>query len=114
MKPHENLPDRLQHGGTAVPVPGWQVEGLDLVSFDDYRFQAQADFTCRDEEEHDAMQATEIQDYARRLFEAHGTKAIAEAAQKACVHEQKGDKEQAQTWRRIEAALLLMRGPNEK
>jgi hypothetical protein len=66
------------------------------------------------EEEHDGMHATEIQDYARRLLEAHGTKAIAEAAQKACACEQQGDKEQAQTWRRIEAALLLMRGPNEK
>jgi hypothetical protein len=60
------------------------------------------------------MQATEVQDYARRLLEAHGTKAIAEAAQKACACEQQGDKEQAQNWRRIESALLLMRGPNEK
>jgi hypothetical protein len=68
----------------------------------------------REEEEHDAMHATEIQDYARRLLEAHGTKAIAEAAQKARAFEEQGDKEQAQTWRRIESALLLMRGPNEK
>jgi hypothetical protein len=60
------------------------------------------------------MHATEIQDYARRLLEAHGTKAIAEAAQKARACEQQGDKEQAQNWRRIESALLLMRGPNEK
>jgi hypothetical protein len=60
------------------------------------------------------MHATEIQDYARRLLEAHGTKAIAEAAQKARAFEEQGDKEQAQTWRRIESALLLMRGPNEK
>ncbi len=29
------------------------------------------------------MQEMEIQDYARQLFEAHGDKAIAEAAQKA-------------------------------
>jgi hypothetical protein len=53
----------------------------------------------------------EIFDYARRLFEAHGAKAIAEAAQKAATLEQQGDDEQAQTWRHIEAALKEMRGP---
>jgi len=58
------------------------------------------------------MQATDIQDYARRLFEAHGLKAISEAAQKASTLEQQGDEEQAQTWRRIEAALVQMRGPH--
>jgi hypothetical protein len=58
------------------------------------------------------MQTIEIQDYARQLLEAHGFKAIAEAAQKARAFEE-GDNEQAQTWRSIEAALLLMRGPNE-
>jgi hypothetical protein len=37
------------------------------------------------EEEHDAMrmQEIEIHDYARQLLEAHGDKAVAEAAQKA-------------------------------
>lgn len=58
------------------------------------------------------MLATEIEDYARRLWEAHGAKAIAEAAQKAAALEQKGDREQARTWRRIESALMLMRGPH--
>jgi hypothetical protein len=53
----------------------------------------------------------EIFDYARRLFEARGAKAIAEAAQKAGALEQQGDDEQAQTWRHIEAALRSMRGP---
>ncbi|HEY8440243.1 MAG TPA: hypothetical protein VIK79_02215 [Xanthobacteraceae bacterium] len=56
------------------------------------------------------MQPIDIQDYARQLFEAHGPKAIAEAAQKAATLEQKGEHEQAQTWRNIEQALLLMRG----
>jgi hypothetical protein len=56
------------------------------------------------------MQTIDIQDYARQLFEAHGPKAIAEAAQKASAFEQKGDREQAETWRNIEKALLLMRG----
>jgi hypothetical protein len=59
------------------------------------------------------MQATEIQDYARQLREAHGFKAIAEAAQKARAFEQQGDTEQAQTWRRIESALKLQQGPHE-
>jgi hypothetical protein len=59
------------------------------------------------------MHTTEIQEYARRLLEAHGAKATAEAAQKAVAFERAGDQEQAQTWRRVEAALLLMRGPRE-
>jgi hypothetical protein len=60
------------------------------------------------------MREGEINDYARQLLEAHGAKAIAEAAQKASDFEQEGQSEQAQTWRRIEAALKLMRGPHEK
>jgi hypothetical protein len=60
------------------------------------------------------MREGEINDYARQLLEAHGAQAIAEAAQKASDFEQEGKSEQAQTWRRIEAALKLMRGPHEK
>ena len=45
-------------------------------------------------------------------MEAHGPKAIAEAAQKARSFEERGDAEQAKTWRDIEQALLLMRGPS--
>jgi hypothetical protein len=52
-----------------------------------------------------------IQDYVRQLFEAHGYKAIAEAAQKASDFEKQGNKEEADTWRRIETVLLGMRGP---
>jgi hypothetical protein len=68
-------------------------------------------------EKEDAMTQIEmteigIYDYARQLFEAHGPKAIAEAAQKACVFERQGDSEQAETWRHIEDALKLMRGPH--
>jgi hypothetical protein len=68
-----------------------------------------------EQEEHDAMrmQETEIQDYARQLLEAHGDKAVAEAAQKARALEQQGQREEAETWRHIEAALKLMRGPHE-
>jgi hypothetical protein len=59
------------------------------------------------------MGEIEISDYARQLFEAHGDKAIAEAAQKACTYEEQGEKEQAETWRHVEAALRLMGRPNE-
>jgi hypothetical protein len=59
------------------------------------------------------MQEIEVYDFARQLFEAHGDKAVAEAAQKACTLENQGEREQAETWRHIEAALKLMRGPHE-
>ncbi len=59
------------------------------------------------------MQEMDIQDYARQLFEAHGDKAIVEAAQKACSFEQRGNVEEAKTWRHIEAVLKEMHGPNE-
>ena len=58
------------------------------------------------------MQESEVYDYARQLLEAHGDKAVAEAAQKACALEQTGQTEEADTWRHIEAALKLMRGPH--
>jgi hypothetical protein len=59
------------------------------------------------------MQESEVYDYARQLLETHGDKAVAEAAKKACALEQQGESENAETWRHIEAALRLMRGPNE-
>jgi hypothetical protein len=59
------------------------------------------------------MHTTEVQEYARQLLEAHGAQAIAEAAQKAAACEKSGDKERAQIWRRVEAALMLMRGPRQ-
>ena len=58
------------------------------------------------------MELSEVHDYARRLMEAHGAKALAEAAQKARGFEERGDTEQAKTWRDIEQSLLLMRGPS--
>jgi hypothetical protein len=59
------------------------------------------------------MQEIEIQDYARQLLEARGAAAVVEAAQKASAFEMQGNKEDAETWRHIEAALKLMRGPHE-
>jgi len=51
------------------------------------------------------MQEIEIQDYARQLFEARGNSAIVEAAQKARSFEEQGNREEAETWRHIEALL---------
>ncbi|MCP4780066.1 MAG: hypothetical protein ABUJ98_12300 [Hyphomicrobium sp.] len=58
------------------------------------------------------MNAIEIQEHARKLKDAHGDKAILEAAEKARELEEAGDREQAENWRRIEAALMQMRGPH--
>jgi len=66
------------------------------------------------EEENDTMRMREIDvhDYARQLLEAHGDGAVAEVAQKACACEQQGEADDAESWRRIEAAMKLMRGPH--
>lgn len=58
------------------------------------------------------MLAVKIQEQARKLQDAHGDKALAKVAQKAQALEQQGEAEQAQTWRRIEAALREMQGPH--
>ncbi|MCK5713595.1 MAG: hypothetical protein KAI25_12810 [Hyphomicrobiaceae bacterium] len=58
------------------------------------------------------MNAIEIQEHARKLKDAHGDKAILEAAGKARELEEGGDRKQAENWRRIEAALMQMRGPH--
>jgi hypothetical protein len=86
-----------------------------LIGVEVYRSRAIGAFSRAEEREHDAMrmQETDIQDYARQLLEAHGEKAVVEAAQKACALEKEGNNEQAETWRHIEAALKLMRGPHE-
>jgi hypothetical protein len=57
------------------------------------------------------MDETTITVYARQLLEAHGDRAVAEAAQRAVASEQRKDKEEAKTWRHIEATLKAMRGP---
>lgn len=58
------------------------------------------------------MHAVEIEETARKLMDAHGAKALAEAAQKAAALERAGDKAQADDWRRVEAALRHLRGPH--
>ena len=39
------------------------------------------------------MEEDQVMDYARQLLEAHGNRAIAEAAQKASALEQQGEQE---------------------
>jgi hypothetical protein len=56
---------------------------------------------------------SDVSAVARHLFETQGSKAIAEAAQKAAAFEKAGDAPQAKHWRRVEAALREMRGPRE-
>ena len=58
------------------------------------------------------MNAVEIQDCARRLYEAHGDKAELEAAQHAKEQLEKGNKDDAEDWQRIREAIALMRGPH--
>ena len=60
------------------------------------------------------MHATEIQAHARKLYEAMGSKALVEAAQRAATLESGGNTDDAVTWRRIEAALQQMQGPRAK
>jgi hypothetical protein len=55
------------------------------------------------------MTEVQVHDYARQMLEARGDKALAEAAHKA----QSSSGEEAQIWRKIEAALKLMRGPHQ-
>jgi hypothetical protein len=60
------------------------------------------------------MHAVEIQDHARRLLDAMGPKALAEAAHRARELADQGKSEQAEDWRRIEAVLRQMQGPRAK
>jgi hypothetical protein len=59
------------------------------------------------------MQEVEVADFARQLFQAHGPKAAAEAAQKARALEEQGKADEATTWRRIKAAIKEMLGPHQ-
>jgi hypothetical protein len=58
------------------------------------------------------MQISEVHDYARQLLKLHGAKARVVAAQKAIESEKRGDRQEAEDWRRIRDALAEMRGPH--
>lgn len=58
------------------------------------------------------LRETDIHDYAQQLLETHGDKAVAEAARMARTYEQQNQSDDAETWRRVEAALKLRQGPH--
>ena len=60
-----------------------------------------------------SMQLSKIPEYARALYNAHGDRAEAEAAQKALDFEQKGDMEQAEDWQAIRRAIKEIRGARQ-
>jgi len=55
------------------------------------------------------MRENDIIDYARRLLDAHGDKAEAEAAQKVREFEQQKNTDQQETWQKIRAAITELR-----
>ena len=56
---------------------------------------------------------SEVELYSQQLFEELGPKAIAVAAQRAQACEDDGNSTGADTWRRVERALLERRGPHQ-
>jgi len=58
------------------------------------------------------MDAVQINDYAQRLYSAHGDRAEYEAAQRAKECEEKGAVAEAEDWRSIRAQIRVLRGPN--
>lgn len=58
------------------------------------------------------MNMNEIHDYARRFLGTHGDNAVAQAAQQAADCEARGEKQDAENWRRIRTAIMEMRGPH--
>jgi len=59
------------------------------------------------------MQESDIQEHARKLLDALGTRAVAKAAHQASRMEAQGEKQEAETWRRIEQTLKQMTGPHQ-
>ena len=59
------------------------------------------------------MEIAKIAEHARSLYNAHGDKAEAEAAQRVKQHEDAGDTAEAENWRAIRNAIREIRGANE-
>lgn len=59
------------------------------------------------------MEVAKITEYARALYDAHGDKAEAEAAQKAKQYEDSGETNEAETWQAIRAAIREIRGARQ-
>lgn len=54
-----------------------------------------------------------ISEYARALYQAHGSKAEAEAATRCRQSERVGKREEAETWQSIRRAISQLRGPSQ-
>jgi hypothetical protein len=59
------------------------------------------------------IEAAHIHAAARELLEQQGAQAIVIAAQRAVMCEREHKADAARTWRRIEAALMQLRGPRQ-
>ncbi|MFK7964032.1 MAG: hypothetical protein AB8C46_08700 [Burkholderiaceae bacterium] len=59
------------------------------------------------------MEMIKIAERAQALYESHGSKAEAEAAQKSREFEEKGNREAAEAWRAIRKAISAIRGAPE-
>lgn len=57
------------------------------------------------------MGTSDLIQYAQALFNAHGDKAEAEAAQKALAAAESGDETEAEKWRLIRGHIKELRGP---
>ena len=63
------------------------------------------------ENEETSRQASQVHDYATRLLREHGDKAQLIAAQRVLECEKRGDRSEAEDWRRIRDTLKEMKGP---
>ena len=59
------------------------------------------------------MQTSDIENYARQLYDQMGPRSIAHAARQATEAQENDDAEQVDKWRRIEQALMTIRGPHQ-
>ena len=59
------------------------------------------------------MQTADVIRHARALYDAHGDKAEAEAAQKAVAAREAGDAPQAETWDKIRRHIKELRGAKQ-
>lgn len=59
------------------------------------------------------MDAMRTAQYARALLQAKGPAAMAEAARRMRENERKGNRTEAENWKRIRLAMSEMRGPRQ-
>jgi hypothetical protein len=59
------------------------------------------------------MDMQQVHDFARKLIDAHGDAAEAEASAKLQAAEKAGDEAEIENWRRIRAAVRERRGAHE-